>query len=127
LGRTSGWSLFVACMFLGLGIGMLFDQAGAGIIIGMGIGFVLEALASKGVGTSETKKLGEKAGTPGHGDHIGPLIFVFMGIGFILGGLYMAGIITIPEIVWEEVGAVIMIALGIMFLLAALCGIRKPT
>jgi len=36
--------IFVGFMFLGLGIGMLFGNAGAGVIIGMGIGFILSEL-----------------------------------------------------------------------------------
>lgn len=33
-----------ACMFLGTGLGMLFDNVRAGAIIGLGAGFLLEAL-----------------------------------------------------------------------------------
>ena len=32
--------LFVACMFLGMGLGMLFNKTGAGTIIGLGAGFL---------------------------------------------------------------------------------------
>ena len=30
---------FVGCMFLGIGVGMLFDAAGIGKYLGMGVGF----------------------------------------------------------------------------------------
>ncbi|WP_411954203.1 hypothetical protein ACKXGF_13440 [Alkalibacillus sp. S2W] len=31
-------------MFVGLGIGMFFDQAGAGVILGLGLGFLLSPI-----------------------------------------------------------------------------------
>ena len=31
---------FVGCMFLGIGVGMLFDAAGIGKYLGMGAGFI---------------------------------------------------------------------------------------
>lgn len=36
--------LFVACMFIGLGFGMVVGEPGAGIILGMGVGFILGSL-----------------------------------------------------------------------------------
>ncbi len=40
-------ALFVACMFLGLGIGMLFNKAFAGTVIGVGIGFLAMYIAKR--------------------------------------------------------------------------------
>ena len=40
-------SIFLGCMFVGLGLGMYFGERGVGTIIGMGIGFILERLYSK--------------------------------------------------------------------------------
>lgn len=34
--------IIVGCMLAGVGLGMLFDHTGAGTLIGLGIGFVLE-------------------------------------------------------------------------------------
>ncbi|MFD2629916.1 hypothetical protein [Oceanobacillus kapialis] len=42
-----GWIAFVGCMFLGIGIGMLFDRIAAGTLIGMGTGFVMVALFNR--------------------------------------------------------------------------------
>jgi len=42
-GRVGGL-LFVACMFIGTGIGLLFERPDVGGAIGMGIGFLLMAL-----------------------------------------------------------------------------------
>jgi uncharacterized membrane protein len=38
-----GGVIFVGCMFLGMGIGMIFKEAGIGTMIGMGIGFLASA------------------------------------------------------------------------------------
>ena len=37
-------TIFVGCMFLGIGIGWLLGEIGAGTMIGMGVGFILEGL-----------------------------------------------------------------------------------
>ena len=39
--------IFVGCMFLGIGIGMLFEKTGAGTMVGMGVGFICRGLYSK--------------------------------------------------------------------------------
>jgi len=38
------WTAFVAFMFLGLGLGIYFNQAAPGILIGMGLGFLAVVL-----------------------------------------------------------------------------------
>ncbi len=43
--RDYVWTLFVALMFIGLGAGMLVGEAGAGVLLGMGFGFLAVALA----------------------------------------------------------------------------------
>lgn len=32
---------FVGCMMVGLGLGVVFNNAGAGVLIGMGVGFLV--------------------------------------------------------------------------------------
>jgi len=40
--RRHGAGLFIpGCMFVGLGIGMLFKNAGAGVLLGLGVGFII--------------------------------------------------------------------------------------
>ena len=40
-------TIFVGCMFLGIGIGMYVGETGVGTMIGMGVGFIVERLYSK--------------------------------------------------------------------------------
>lgn len=49
--KESKWSgagsyVFLGCMFVGIGLGMFFDNTGVGIMIGMGVGFVGMGLIS---------------------------------------------------------------------------------
>ena len=39
--------IFVGCMFLGIGIGILFEKTVAGTMVGMGIGFIAVSIYSK--------------------------------------------------------------------------------
>ncbi len=39
--------IFVGCMFVGIGLGFLFDHIPAGTMIGMGAGFILQQLYPK--------------------------------------------------------------------------------
>lgn len=41
------WALFLACMFVGMGVGSIFDQTGAGMLIGMAAGYIAEALVER--------------------------------------------------------------------------------
>ena len=40
-------TIFVGCMFLGIGIGMYIGETGVGTMVGMGIGFIVESLYSR--------------------------------------------------------------------------------
>ncbi len=116
----SRWNVFLACMFIGLGIGMLFDQAGAGIIIGMGVGFLVEGLLES-VSTEKKEVFEERriVYAPKARSILGAVVLAVIGIGFIFGGLSLAGLIVIPEYLWRSLGALVIIALGIAFLLGA--------
>ncbi len=123
LRRMAGWSLFLAAMFIGMGIGMIFDAAGAGTIIGLGVGFLLIGLfgeeeSSKEEGVSDSKL--SRSVSKSRFLHSIPLIII--GLGFIIGGLTMAGFITIPEYVYKYLGALIIIIIGLSFLVAGLYG-----
>ena len=40
-----GGIVLVGCMFLGLGIGKLYDDMGVGVLLGLGVGFLFLAAA----------------------------------------------------------------------------------
>ena len=42
--ETISWSVFIGCMFVGMGIGMIFDQTGNGMFIGLGVGYIASAI-----------------------------------------------------------------------------------
>ena len=44
---TLGWSVFIGSMFVGLGVGAFFDQEGAGMLIGMGVGYIASEIAER--------------------------------------------------------------------------------
>ena len=38
---TVGGVVFVGCMFIGLGIGILYNKTAVGVILGLGVGFIV--------------------------------------------------------------------------------------
>ena len=106
--------LFLACMFLGMGIGMFFGHTGPGTIIGMGVGLLAIALAPSGRGIINVR-IGSRRVFG-----IGRLFLGVIGIGLIIWGLEDLGIIAIPGTIWQHIGAFILVLIGIMFLYFAL-------
>ena len=45
--QTFEGKIFICCMFVGMGIGIFFGEAGAGTMIGMGVGFIADSIYSK--------------------------------------------------------------------------------
>ena len=41
------WSVFLGCMFLGMGIGELFNHTGVGMFIGFGVGYIAEGIIER--------------------------------------------------------------------------------
>ncbi len=41
------WAAFLGAMFIGMGVGAIFDQTGAGLLIGMGVGYLAEILIER--------------------------------------------------------------------------------
>ncbi len=42
--ETLSWAIFIGSMFIGMGIGSIYDQAGVGTLIGMGVGYIAEGI-----------------------------------------------------------------------------------
>jgi len=121
--KIPGWSLFLASMFIGIGIGMIFNSAGTGAIIGTGIGFLLMGLFGK---EENSKK--ERISDIKFYQSISKSRFlrntssIIIGLGFITGGLIMIGLITIPEHVYKYLSALIIMIIGVVFLVAGFYG-----
>ena len=87
-------------MFLGMGIGFLFDRAVFGLLIGMGIGFLAMAIAKA---KFEEAPAEEHLKLSMSGDILGSAITVLIGLGFILLGTFMMLGLEVP---WRMLGGV---------------------
>ncbi|MEM0017842.1 MAG: hypothetical protein QW576_05760 [Candidatus Korarchaeum sp.] len=111
--------LFAAFMFLGMGIGILFDRVAPGLFVGMGLGFLAMAIADvliKEPMSEESQPSKLESHFEGVGI-IGTFLLILLGIGFIFGGLSLILGIDIP---WRVLGGAFIILLGLWFLLMAL-------
>ncbi len=121
---SRGGGIFVGLMFLGLGIGMLFNRADAGILIGMGVGFIAAEIYKR-VYTGEERVETEEApyirGTWILGLSLTKILLgaLFIGLGLVL--------IISPEILalffekyGEYLGAIVLIIIGLAFLFSGL-------
>ncbi len=115
--RVERGTLFVALMFIGMGIGMIFDRADVGTMIGLGAGFIaLSLIPKEEKGAEESGRTEGVRGVSGIGRLIGSVVLALIGVGFIIGGLYMLGLISIPLELGRYFGAVILLLLGLFFL-----------
>ncbi|WFO75160.1 hypothetical protein J4526_08815 [Desulfurococcaceae archaeon MEX13E-LK6-19] len=111
-------SVFVGLMFLGMGIGLIFDQAGAGTLIGMGLGFIALALIPKKYKRGDVVYIEMQS-------KLGQIAKIIIGLLFIIGGLYLAGLLTIPEFIARNIGAFFLIAIGLLLIIKALFELSK--
>ena len=99
--------LIPAGLFIGLGIGLLFNYPGPGLLIGMGFGFIASTFLTPGARAS-----GDAVDPRTNG---GPRwIMAFLGAFFIMLGI---SIIWAPPNFWPYLGAGFLILLGIWFFL----------
>jgi len=116
-GKDLSGLVFVACMFIGGGIGLLFGRPDVGGAVGMGVGFLLMAiLRGKRVRSSQAiislpRSFGQVALCS-----VGALMIVF---GFLI--LYR------PELIYPYLIGMGVILIGILIFLAGLIGIRLKT
>ena len=116
-GKDLSGLVFVACMFIGGGIGLLFGRPDVGGAVGMGVGFLLMAiLRGKRVKSSQAiislpRSFGQVALCS-----VGALMIIF---GFLI--LYH------PELIYPYLIGMGVILIGILIFLAGLIGIRLKT
>lgn len=116
-GKDLSGLVFVACMFIGGGIGLLFGRPDVGGAVGMGVGFLLMAiLRGKRVKSSQAiislpRSFGQVALCS-----VGALMIIF---GFLI--LYY------PELIYPYLIGMGVILIGILIFLAGLIGIRLKT
>ncbi len=111
-------TVFAGLMFLGMGVGLIFDQAGAGTLIGMGLGFIALALIPKKYKRGDVVYIETQS-------KLGQIVKIIIGLLFIIGGLHLAGVLTIPEFVAKNIGALFLIAIGLLLVTKALLELLK--
>jgi len=92
-------------MFIGLGLGMIFGETGAGVILGMGVGFLLSSLIRV-----------ERKVIFVFPRNAGGIALIIIGIGFILLGLGTLG--YLPPQILRLAGGVFLLGLGILIIFA---------
>ena len=107
--------VFVACMFIGGGIGLAFGRPDVGGAIGMGIGFLL-------MGIVRAKKIRSTPITISLPRSLGQIALSTVGILIIICGLCL---LYKPELLYPYVASIATVILGILFLLGGLIGWRE--
>jgi peptidoglycan/LPS O-acetylase OafA/YrhL len=98
-----GGLIFVACMFIGAGIGLLFKRPDVGGAIGMGIGFLLLAIVRTKVAPVEVKVPSTSSG----------YLLILIGAALVVGGL---GTIYFPHAIYPYLPGALAVLLGVGFL-----------
>ena len=109
-GEERAGLVFVALMFIGAGVGLLFGRPDVGGAIGMGLGFLAMAILRSRyaeVRAEETAVIGRLEGSA---------LLAIVGLIFLGGGL---GMLLGLEIPWKVLGGLLGVAVGLAFLSAA--------
>ena len=113
-GREIAGLVFVACMFIGAGIGLLFGRPDVGGAIGMGVGFLL-------MGVLRVKRVRPSEATISLPRSFGQVALCLVGTLMIVLGLF---ILYCPELIYPYLVGVGVIIIGVLIILAGLIGIR---
>ena len=107
-----GGLLFIACMFIGAGIGMLFGHTAPGGAIGMGVGFLLMALIKQ-------KKTPVEFSPP----RTIPSVILFA-IGIIIIAVGICLLIS-PELLYPYLASFALIVIGALIISIGVLSYRK--
>jgi hypothetical protein len=110
-GRVSGL-VFVACMFIGAGIGLACGRPDVGGAIGMGIGFILMAFV-------RTREEPVEIRIPSSAS---AYFLIVLGIAFVVAGL---GIIYFPDVLYPYMVGIFVILFGLGFVIRASGMLKK--
>ena len=107
--------VFVACMFIGAGIGLIFDRPDVGGAIGMGVGFLLMGLIKAGRVKVQPVAIGLPRTLP-------PALMIVLG-----GFMVAAGVLMVykPEWLYPYVASLAAISLGVLVLAAGLASLTR--
>ncbi|RLI05467.1 hypothetical protein DRO26_02115 [Candidatus Bathyarchaeota archaeon] len=109
--------VFVACMFIGAGVGLAFARPEVGGTIGMGVGFLLMGLIRiKGVKPAPVTLSLPKS--------FGNIFLTFLGVIVILAGLCT---LFYPSFLYPYLVGFGLVVLGLLILFAGLTRYRKVT
>jgi len=106
---------FVACMFIGAGIGLAFDRPDVGGCIGMGIGFLAMAII-------HTKKVKPTPITIRLPKSLGQVALSIIGTLIIICGLCL---LYNPDLLYPYVAGIGIVIVGVVILLSGLIGWHK--
>ena len=125
LSRKAGGLVFIACMFIGMGIGMMFDETAAGMFIGMGVGFLAMALLRGEEEYEEEYERRYRYEGSVLSRILGSIVLALIGMGFILWGLSELEVINVSVILTKTVIGIILVIIGLAFVLASLVIVRR--
>ena len=110
-GRAGGL-VFVACMFIGGGIGLALGRPDVGGAIGMGVGFVLMAVLRSREEPLEVRMPSTASA----------YFLILLGIGFVVAGI---GLIYFPDLLHTYIVGIFAILFGLGFLVLAGTRLKK--
>lgn len=108
-----GGLVFVACMFIGAGIGLIFGRPDAGGAIGMGVGFMLMAILRR----TEIKRV--ELTVP---RTLPSLVLIVIGLLTIVVGL---ALLYAPEIIYPYLAGIAALVIGALILTFGLVTLVK--
>lgn len=104
--RGGGWSwqVFVASMFIGIGLGELLGRPDVGVFMGMGVGFILATLIKieRNISIVVPKSFGA-------------ILTITAGVFFILSGLTFLDVL--PRLYLRYFGSIGLMFLGLIFII----------